>query len=133
MTIASWRNAKLFLVAMVLLFSGLVSLTLSVSASNGHSTAAVDAPWAYQNQNQQNTGYSPQTEITSSNVGELSMVWSTAIGGLSGTPVVVNGIVYVTGSNSIWAVNEMTGKIIWVDGPKTGLEVQIHDESWRHR
>ena len=60
---------------------------------------------------------SPQTIINNSNVGSLVSVWNVSIGGLSGTPVVSNGIVYVTGSQAIWALNESTGKIIWVDGP----------------
>ncbi|MFI5421456.1 MAG: PQQ-binding-like beta-propeller repeat protein, partial [Nitrososphaerales archaeon] len=83
-----------------------------------------DASWAFQNQNQQNTGYSPQTLISASNIVSLTLKWSTKIGGLTGTPVISNGIVYVTSllpasqtKSSIYAVNESTGKIIWIDGP----------------
>ncbi|HXQ91801.1 MAG TPA: PQQ-binding-like beta-propeller repeat protein [Nitrososphaerales archaeon] len=119
--VADWgRYAKLLLIVAALIFSSLISLSLSVNAST-NSAASVDSTWAFQNQNQQNTGYSPQTLVNTSNVGKLSVLWSTVIGGLSGTPVVVNSIVYVTGDSSVWAVNELTGKIIWVDGPTTGL------------
>ena len=87
----------------------------------------VDSTWAFQNQNQQNTGFSPQTIINASNVASLVPVWTDSIGGLSGTPVVSNGIVYVTGSSAIWAINESTGKMIWVDGPteQTGLSYTV--------
>lgn len=66
-------------------------------------------------QNQQNTGYSPQTIINTSNVASLQPVWSTPLSALRGTPVIVNGTVYVEGPDSIVAVNESTGNIIWTD------------------
>jgi len=78
-----------------------------------------NAPWAFQMQNQQNTGYSPQSIINSSNVGELSSLWNVSLTGLTGTPVVSNDIVYVTGSGSIYAVNETTGILMWTANKKT--------------
>ena len=84
----------------------------------------VNSSWAFQNQNQQNTGYSPQTLIDSSNVGTLSLVWATHIPAATGSAVVVNKIVYMTGGGSIWALDELTGKIIWADGP--GKTTNLH-------
>lgn len=81
----------------------------------------VFSSWYYQNQNQQNTGYSPQTALNPSNVGALKPLWATHVPFASGTPVVVNGTVFVTGILSIWALNKFTGAIIWVDSPFTGL------------
>jgi glucose dehydrogenase len=73
-------------------------------------------------QNQQNTGYSNQTIVNATNVGTLKLRWSlqlgsSKLGGLSGSPVVSNNLVYVTSSLSIYAINESTGKIKWSDGP----------------
>jgi alcohol dehydrogenase (cytochrome c) len=76
-----------------------------------------DSTWAFQNQNQQNTGYSSQTLINASNVGDLQTVWSTPLGGIYGTPVVWDGMVFVVGNDSFYAVSESTGNLIWQDGP----------------
>jgi len=121
---------KTSVLVLVLLFSGFV-LSLSstpflfvptVFASSGK---AMNSTWAYQMQNQQNTGYSPQNLINASNVGLLHQIWSTRLPSLAGTPVVVNGIIYVSGqvgctkftcNGDIFAVNETTGKSIWTDG-----------------
>lgn len=90
----------------------------TIYSTAASSQSAVDAPWAYQNQNQQNTGYSPQNMINSSNVGSLQQVWAKELTGLTGTPVVANGMIYVTGSGSIDALREKTGKLIWADDKK---------------
>lgn len=104
---------------------GLSVLLLTVSSvyftSSAQSIITIDSTWAYQNQNQQNTGYSSQILINIRDAPKLKPLWSTAIDGLSGTPVIVNGIVYVTGAYSINAVNETTGQLIWSDSPTTGL------------
>ncbi len=73
--------------------------------------------------------YSPQTIINPTNVGSLKLSWFTQLGGVAGTPVVTNGIVYVTALNhTIYALNETTGKIIWADGPRkqTGLRYSVN-------
>ena len=87
------------------------------------SSAVTNSPWAFQMQNQQNTGYSPQTVINSTSVANLNRLWFDSFGGLAGTPVVVGGIVYVDGGSFMTAVSESTGQLIWRDGPggQTGL------------
>ena len=78
--------------------------------------SGVDSTWAFQNQNQQNTGYSPQTIINNSNVGSLVSVWNISIGGLSSTPVVSNGIVYVCRLSNLGFKREHRKNNL-VDGP----------------
>src|ERR1700730_6651327 len=99
----------------------------STLAYSQGSAGAVNAPWSYQNQNRQNTGFSPQTEISSANVGTLHLVWSVPVVGASGSAVTVKKIVYVTGIDDILAVNESTGTVLWVDGPssQTGLNFTV--------
>jgi outer membrane protein assembly factor BamB len=85
-------------------------------AANGSGT---NAPWAYQMQNMQNTGYSPQTLVNPSNVGSLQLLWATSASGLAGTPVISKGIVYVFGAGKcpcLFAVQESTGRVLWADG-----------------
>ncbi len=92
----------------------------SLSTFNGES---VNAPWAFQMQNQQNTGYSPQTIVNSSDVSSLRSLWNASLPGLTGTPVISNGIVYLTSDGSIAAVDESSGRVIWIVGEENISQV----------
>ncbi len=60
--------------------------------------------------------FSSLTQITPQNVNHLQAQWvfhSKNAGILEVTPVVVNGIMYVTASNDAYALNAQTGQILW--------------------
>lgn len=60
--------------------------------------------------------FSSLTQITPQNVGHLQAQWvfhSRNAGILEVTPVVVNGVMYVTGSNDAYALNAQTGQVLW--------------------
>ena len=60
--------------------------------------------------------FSSLTQITPQNVRHLQAQWvfhSRNAGILEVTPVVVNGIMYVTASNDAYALNAQTGQILW--------------------
>ncbi|WP_252263872.1 pyrroloquinoline quinone-dependent dehydrogenase [Paracidobacterium acidisoli] len=60
--------------------------------------------------------YSGLTQITPDNVKQLRAVWvfhSRNAGTLEVTPVVVNGVMYVTASNDAYALNAEDGQILW--------------------
>jgi alcohol dehydrogenase (cytochrome c) len=60
--------------------------------------------------------FSSLTQITPQNVKHLQAQWvfhSRNAGILEVTPVVVNGIMYVTASNDAYALNAQTGQILW--------------------
>jgi alcohol dehydrogenase (cytochrome c) len=60
--------------------------------------------------------FSTLAQITPQNVGHLQAQWvfhSRNAGILEITPVVVNGIMYVTGSNDAYALNAQTGQVLW--------------------
>lgn len=59
--------------------------------------------------------YSPLTQITAENVASLQQAWSfdTGATNLQGTPIVVNGLMYLTGGNVVFALEPETGKEIW--------------------
>src|ERR1700753_2291386 len=60
--------------------------------------------------------FSSLTQITPQNVGHLQAQWvfhSRNAGILEVTPVVVNGIMYITASNDAYALNAQTGQILW--------------------
>jgi len=60
--------------------------------------------------------HSPLEQINTSNVRRLALKWSFPIGGrraLQMTPIVVNGIMYVTAVNEVQALDARTGDPIW--------------------
>ena len=61
--------------------------------------------------------FSPLDQITAANVGKLGLAWSyplDSIRGVEATPVVVDGIMYVTAPWSIvYAINAKTGEKVW--------------------
>ncbi len=70
--------------------------------------------------------YSPLRDIDTGNVAGLKLDWALALEGdrtLLATPIVVDGIMYVSGSFSVVrAVEAASGKVLWTYDPKT-LEV----------
>lgn len=59
--------------------------------------------------------YSPLKQINTANIGRLQRAWTFHTGkpGSEGVPVVVNGVMYVTAANGIFALEPETGKKIW--------------------
>lgn len=67
--------------------------------------------------------YSPLTQINTDTVGKLGLEWSMALPrdhSLLGTPLVVDGVLYFSGSWSVTrAVDAKTGKLLWEYDPKS--------------
>src|SRR4029453_13119317 len=61
------------------------------------------------------TRFSPLTQITPKNVSQLEPAWSfdTGVTNLQVTPIVVNGLMYLTGGTSVFALEPETGKEVW--------------------
>jgi quinohemoprotein ethanol dehydrogenase len=63
------------------------------------------------------THYSPLNSINTSNVKRLGLAWSLDMEtkrGLEATPIVVNGVMYLTGAwSNVYAVDAVTGKRLW--------------------
>ena len=61
--------------------------------------------------------FSPLDQITTANVGKLGLAWSyplDSIRGVEATPIVVDGIMYVTAPwGIVYAINAKTGEKIW--------------------
>src|ERR1700704_3669123 len=59
--------------------------------------------------------FSPLKQINTSNIDHLQRAWTFHTGkpGSEGIPIVVNGIMYVTAANGIFALEPETGKQIW--------------------
>ena len=59
--------------------------------------------------------FSPLTQITPKNVSQLEPAWSfdTGVTNLQVTPIVVNGLMYLTGGTSVFALEPETGEEVW--------------------
>jgi quinohemoprotein ethanol dehydrogenase len=70
--------------------------------------------------------FSPLTDITTENIGELGLAWTyemRAPRGAEATPIVVDGVMYVTSAWSIvYALDAATGRELWVFDPEVPRE-----------
>ncbi len=70
--------------------------------------------------------YSPLKDITSDNVADLDLAWYWDTGttrGLEATPIVVDGVMYSTGSwSAVWAHDARTGELLWEYDPEVPRE-----------
>lgn len=72
--------------------------------------------WPSYNGDYSGRRFSSLTQITPQNVAQLRAQWvfhSRNAGVLEVTPVVVNGVMYVTASNDAYALNAQTGQVLW--------------------
>jgi alcohol dehydrogenase (cytochrome c) len=71
--------------------------------------------WATYNGDYTGRRYSSLAQINRENVGSLTLAWAfqTHSRSLQSMPLEVNGIVYISGGNEIWAVDGRTGRQIW--------------------
>lgn len=70
--------------------------------------------------------YSPLTGITPANIGALGVAWTYEFPtshGVEATPIVVDGVIYVSGAWSVVAaLDAKTGKVLWQYDPKVPRE-----------
>ena len=87
-------------------------LALSVT-STAQRSAEGDWPWSGRDAGARR--YSPLTQITRDNVAQLQLAWSfdTGATNLQVTPIVVDGLMYLTGGTSVFALDPQTGRQVW--------------------
>lgn len=97
-----------------------------VNAAFMQSNATQTADWPSYGLDYAETRHSKLNQISTANVKDLGLVWSYNLEskrGVESTPLVVDGIMYVTASWSIvHAVDVRTGKRIWTYDPKVPRE-----------
>ena len=111
---------------------GLVGVPLGAqlggAAPSAQAIAAVMHPakgqWPGYNGTSAGNRYSPLDQINRSNVRGLGLQWSFTPGGagLQTTPVVADGVMYVTGAAQVCALDARTGRRIWCS-PRTAPKV----------
>ena len=71
--------------------------------------------------------YSPLTQINTKNIDRLGFAWdyhTNTIRGLEATPIVVDGVMYTTGSiGQVYALDAKTGKELWTFDPHNDMRV----------
>ena len=73
--------------------------------------------------------YSPLTQITAANVGNLQLAWYFDLDtsrGQEATPIVVDGVMYTTSAwSKVYALDAATGKLLWAYDPQVPGETAI--------
>ena len=87
---------------------------------------APKADWTIYHGTQSGNRYSPLKEINMTNVGRVAAVWRAPVDNLSTatSPVVADGIIYVTGWNALTAIDATTGRQLWTysEPPTTSIQ-----------
>ncbi|MFI4973192.1 MAG: PQQ-dependent dehydrogenase, methanol/ethanol family [Caulobacterales bacterium] len=82
--------------------------------------------WMTQGRTYSEQRYSPLDKINTSNVANLGLAWNFELStnrGVETTPIVVDGVMYVTSSWSlVYALNAKTGELIWKYDPQVPRE-----------
>ncbi len=95
----------------------LPSLDLGKGIDFSRITHPLEGEWPSYNGNIGGNRFSSLTEINSSNISQLAPRWMWTMPGtrraLENTPQVIDGIMYVTGSNECFALDARTGRQIW--------------------
>jgi PQQ-dependent dehydrogenase (methanol/ethanol family) len=71
--------------------------------------------WLTYNGNDSANRYSPLKQISTANVASLKLKWVFPISyfGLETTPLAADGVMYVTGPNQVFALDALTGAVLW--------------------
>ena len=108
-------------------FAGVLASAAMLPALLAQPAKTRDGDWPMYNRDLAGTRYSPLTQINTANVARLTKVWSYRfrndaeravprgnIGAFSEvTPIVVNGLMYLTAGNRVLALEPETGKEVW--------------------
>ena len=86
-------------------------------AAMAQSAVTGRSDWSVHNLDLYNSRFSPLDEINASNVGRLTVKWSTQVGDKENinqvTPLVVNGVMYFNAGSKLYARNAATGQELW--------------------
>jgi quinohemoprotein ethanol dehydrogenase len=100
----------------------LVKVTEQVNTERLISADATPEDWLSYGKNYNEDRFSPLDQITKSNIDSLGLAWSINLGtkrGIEATPIVVNGIMYVTGPWSVvYAIDARKGELLWTYDPE---------------
>src|SRR5271166_888364 len=107
-----------------------IAIVLAVLCGQSAKTQNEAAEWPVYNRDPAGTRFSPLAQINTKNVAKLTRAWSYKLGrdpgggpfsgGSQFTPIVVKGVLFLTASKRVLALEPETGKEIWSYEVKTG-------------
>jgi quinoprotein glucose dehydrogenase len=111
--------------------AAILALLTAVAASPQRPSQQSGGEWPMYRGDYAGTGYSPLSQIDATNVGRLTRAWSYSLDSSSGpaggrgpnsqvTPIVVNGVMYVSAANRVVALDPATGQEIWQHAVRGG-------------
>ncbi|MEM1110363.1 MAG: PQQ-dependent dehydrogenase, methanol/ethanol family [Pseudomonadota bacterium] len=81
-----------------------------------------DGEWLAHGRDLAETRYSPLTSVSRATISRLGLAWHVDLpdtGGLQGTPLVADGVMYITGNwNVVTAIDAATGELLWRYDPQ---------------
>jgi alcohol dehydrogenase (cytochrome c) len=104
---------------MLLLFIAVAGLAIAVHAQEVDPAALLKPPidnWLTYHGDYTGRRHSTLTQITPANVHQMTLAWAFQTGGtqqIKGTPILSNGVIYVTTPDNVWAVDARTGRQLW--------------------
>ena len=127
--------------------SVLLLAMLSASAAGAEQAGQQDLEWRFYGHDAHGTKYSPADQINADNVQELRVAWrwqnpddvlgkavGQPVGHFKATPLMVNGVLYVsTGLSQAAAVDGETGDTLWVYDPEAYKLGRPANTGWQHR
>jgi glucose dehydrogenase len=117
-------------------FTALVIVPLALACAQTSRPPNAANEWRTFNHDLAGTRYSPLSQIHASNIARLRQAWAnrpSARGGRSSaqvTPIVVNGMMYITAGNRVVALEPETGKEIWRYDVQNGAPSQRGVAYW---
>jgi quinoprotein glucose dehydrogenase len=94
-----------------------VSLALTTAAVLSAAVISAQSNWSHAGQDPAGTKYSTLDQINTGNVKSLQKAWTFHTGDKTGffesTPLVVDGTMYVTAQNGVYALDAQTGTQLW--------------------
>ncbi len=114
-----------------LIFGLVVAAGAAATVASTGATAAAhnpnDVQWTQHGGNPDEQRYSKLNQVTVDNVGQLGLAWYAEVserGGYQSTPLVINGIIYMTAPwSSLYAFDAKSGKQLWKVDPQAPREM----------
>jgi len=101
-----------------------------VTAKRAQAEAQDGSNWLLNGRTFEEQHYSPLQQVTDKNAGGLGLAWSLDIDsgmGIVAEPIVVDGVIYVSAPLSkVYAVDAVSGKVLWQFDPKIRLDQAIN-------
>jgi acido-empty-quinoprotein group A len=123
--------------------SALAVIALAVGGADAQAKAplskqsltSVGDQWSTYNGDDSGRRYSTLSQINAANVKNLTLQWSLPTKGLpiKGTPLVIDGVMYLTAPDKVWAVDALTGLNLWsFSRPSEGNHIANRGVAYLH-